>query len=81
MTMMSDIRFEITPNARTGVRFDITTAATAPAVYSGETSITPSDAEQVLATNGLVLTSDITVAAIPSDYGKITYDGSQITVS
>jgi hypothetical protein len=49
--------------------------------YSGPTSVTPSSAAQTLATSGTVLHADVVVAAIPSNYGLITYDGSYITVS
>lgn len=52
-----------------------------PETYTGETSVTPSEEEQVLQTNGLYVPSNITVAPIPSNYGKITYNGSVITVS
>lgn len=49
--------------------------------YHGEYDITPSDEEQVLDTKGKILFDDITVAAIPSNYGKITWDGHSIRVS
>ena len=52
-----------------------------PETYTGETSVTPSEEEQVLLTNGLYVPSNITVAPIPSNYGKITYNGSTILVS
>ena len=52
-----------------------------PETYTGETSVTPSEEEQVLLTNGLYVPSNITVAPIPSNYGKITYNGSTIVVS
>ena len=49
--------------------------------YSGETVITPSAQAQTLETGGHVLLSNITVEAIPSNYGLITWNGSVITVS
>lgn len=50
-------------------------------IYDGPTTITPSQDTQILQTNGFVLTKDITVAAIPSNYGLITWNGSVLTVS
>ena len=52
-----------------------------PETYTGATEVTPSEEEQVLLTNGLYVPSNITVAPIPSNYGRITYNGSVITVS
>ena len=52
-----------------------------PARYQGETNIVPSADVQVLDTNGKVLDENITIQAIPNNYGLITYNGSTITVS
>lgn len=49
--------------------------------YKGQTEITPSDKKQVLATEGKHLSSDIIVNPIPSNYGLITYDGSNLRIS
>ena len=49
--------------------------------YHGATEVTPSAETQVLPTAGKVLSSDITVNPIPSNYGLITWNGSVITVS
>ena len=49
--------------------------------YSGPTEVTPSASTQTLATSGTVLHADVVVAAIPSNYGLIEYNGSYITVS
>ena len=49
--------------------------------YRGSYQVTPSAQEQVLPTDGLVMDGDLTVGAIPSNYGLITWDGSTITVS
>lgn len=49
--------------------------------YTGETTVTPSAETQILHTNGLRMTEDITVNPIPNNYGLITWDGSVITVS
>lgn len=50
-------------------------------VYIGPYEVTPSRAEQVLATNGKTMLGDVTIAAIPQNYGLITYNGFALTVS
>ena len=52
-----------------------------PTPYTGETSITPTESEQVLETSGLMMTNNVTIAPIPNNYGLITWDGTKITVS
>lgn len=49
--------------------------------YSGTYEITPTTTPQVLPTENRVLAHNITVNAIPNNYGLITWDGSTITVS
>ena len=49
--------------------------------YHGATEVTPSEETQVLPTAGEMLSSDITVNPIPSNYGLITWNGSTLTVS
>lgn len=49
--------------------------------YEGEYNVTPTTEDQVLATADKRLLLDITVAAIPNNYGLITYNGAVITVS
>ena len=44
--------------------------------YTGSYEITPSAELQVLATNNLRMTGNITINPIPSDYGHITWHGS-----
>lgn len=50
-------------------------------VYTGETVVTPSTSEQVLATAEKVVTRNIVINPIPSNYGLITWNGSTLTVS
>ena len=50
-------------------------------VYTGNTEITPSTTEQVLATAEKVVTRNIVINPIPSNYGLITWNGSTLTVS
>lgn len=49
--------------------------------YTGDVDITPSDVEQMLATSGLLMRSNITIQPIPSNYGLITWNGRGILVS
>ena len=49
--------------------------------YEGSYYITPTAEEQVIPTNNLRMTDDLTIAAIPNNYGLITWDGSTLTVS
>ena len=50
-------------------------------VYQGEYEVTPSQQEQVLSTQNYLLTANVVVKPIPSNYGLITWNGSTITVS
>lgn len=50
-------------------------------IYEGPYSVIPSLDPQILKTNGYILTKDITVGAIPSNYGLITWNGMTLTVS
>lgn len=50
-------------------------------VYTGETNITPSTSEQVLNTADKVVTRNIVINPIPSNYGRITWNGATLTVS
>ena len=49
--------------------------------YAGPYAITPGDSQQVLSTKNRRTTDDIVVGPIPQNYGRITYNGSVITVS
>ena len=49
--------------------------------YTGGYSVTPSEETQVLQTKNKRMTDNVTVAPIPSNYGRITWDGTVITVS
>lgn len=49
--------------------------------YEGDYTVTPTQATQVLPTEGLVMTQNLTVDPIPQNYGLITWDGSVLTVS
>ena len=50
-------------------------------VYDGQYEFTPTQQTQTVATFDKLLTQNITINPIPSDYGKITWNGSILTVS
>lgn len=49
-------------------------------VYTGNTEITPSTTEQVLATAEKVVTRNIVINPIPENYGRLLYSGNTLTV-
>lgn len=49
--------------------------------WPGPYEVTPGAGAQTLATAGKLMTGDLTVGAIPSNYGLVTWDGSVLTVS
>ena len=49
--------------------------------YRGEYEFTPTEDVQTIPINGLRATRNITINPIPSNYGKITWNGSVLTVS
>lgn len=48
--------------------------------YEGDYEITPSDLEQIIPILGKTATQDIRINPVPSDYGRITWNGSTLTV-
>lgn len=50
-------------------------------VYTGPTTIIPTQEKQTLNTTNNVLLTDIVIEAIPKNYGLITWNGSILTVS
>ena len=49
--------------------------------YHGEYEVTPTEETQTLLTEGKTLSYNVIVNPIPSNYGRITWDGSTLTVS
>ena len=49
--------------------------------YDGPYTVTPAGQAQTFATAGKLMTEDITVNAIPGQYGLVTWNGSTLTVS
>lgn len=64
-------------NADVGAEYTIIPAQS----YEGDYIFTPSDEEQVVPTANLRLANDITINPIPNNYGRISYNGSVLTVS
>ncbi len=52
-----------------------------PDYYTGEYEITPAAEAQVIPIAGLAAERDITVKPIPSNWGRISWDGATLTVS
>ena len=50
-------------------------------IYEGQTEITPSEETQTLQTANRTVLQNIVINPIPSNYGKITWNGSTLTVS
>lgn len=51
-----------------------------PSDYDGPYTVTPSEETQVLSTDAAVLGGDITVEPIPSNYGRLAWNGSTLLV-
>ena len=49
--------------------------------YTGETEVTPTEDTQYLLTQGYFMSANVKVNPIPTNYGKITWDGTKIIVS
>lgn len=76
---------ELAVTTDTAVDLGISTAIevleTPVPVWDGSTEFTATDRTQVIPVNGYRFTEDITIDPIPHNYGKITWNGSVITVS
>ena len=49
--------------------------------YEGPYTFTPTGEDQIIEIEGLIAKENITIEAIPSNYGLITWNGSILTVS
>jgi hypothetical protein len=83
MITVEPIEFEVAYDNDIYVDIDmqVVTQVVNPEEYEGEYAVTPTQVRQVLSTERKVMTGDITIEPIPSNYGLITWDGSSITVS
>lgn len=59
----------------------VITASIGHATYNGEYSVIPSDQTQIIPVEGLLMKQNITVEAVPQNYGRISWNGSALTVS
>lgn len=50
-------------------------------MYHGATNIIPSGEQQILETEGKVISENIIIEPVPSNYGLITWDGTTLIVS
>lgn len=59
---------------------DVQVATERPDVeyYKGDYEVTPKREAQIIPTGGKMLTEDITVKAIPPEYGLVSYDNRKI---
>ena len=48
--------------------------------YTGETTVIPGEETQILNTAGLMVSENITIEPIPSNYGRIAYNGTALLV-
>ena len=48
--------------------------------YEGPYTVTPGLSRQTLDTTGKVMTEDVTIEKIPSNYGRIDWNGSRLLV-
>ena len=78
-----DVSIPLKVGQHEDIALGMETSVTASIVprYEGDYNVTPAREAQVLATAGKMMTEDITVGAIPRNYGLITWDGSALTVS
>ena len=76
-----DISLTASPARVVPMAVDTTITASIMPHYTGPTTITPTGEPQVLETRGMALDEDITIGAIPSNYGLITWNGSVLSVT
>lgn len=78
-----DVNIQLKVGQHEDIAVGVETSVTASIVpkYDGPYSITPSGNAQTLQTAGKLMTEDIKVGKIPSNYGLITWNGGVLTVS
>lgn len=89
-TVEGDIRFKQTLSIQGNISTErtliiqgnvINNGARSSPNYTGTYEVTPSEYEQVLMTEDRRMTADVVVHPIPSNWGRITWNGSYLTVS
>lgn len=76
-----DLRIEDDVGIDLGVSEQIVIEGHDTLPYRGEYEFTPTEDVQTVHINGLRATRNITINPIPSNYGKISWNGSVLTVS
>ena len=61
------------------VPLDATEGITPP-TYRGDYTVTPTESTQILSIRGMMAAADITINPIPSNYGRVSWDGSALTI-
>lgn len=79
LTETADADLEIVEDGEAGVFFDA--GAGDMPYYTGPTEITPTEETQTLRTADRAISKNIIINPIPSNYGRITWDGRTLTVS
>jgi len=74
------LKSKLTPVGNVQGKLSVPTSESVP-VYHGDYSVTPNADVQVLSTRGYQMNQDVVVNPIPSNYGRIEWDGSVLTVS
>lgn len=64
-----------------GMSVDAAIEAVEAPAYAGPYTVTPAQETQTLATARRYMTGNVVVNPIPSNYGKITWNGAYLTVS
>lgn len=80
-TITGNAKFSASFKARETLRASVFISSVQPETYTGVYEITPSKYKQVLNTENLLLTDNIMVNPIPSNYGLIAWNGSILKVS
>lgn len=70
-----------TPQSAENVTFEDFVKVPVADYYQGDYEITPTDRTQLIDCGGLVSLRDFVINPIPSNYGKITWNGAVLTVS
>ena len=68
-------------NVQLPFRLGASSAVVEGDTYEGTYTVTPSAETQVLNTENKVMLHNVTIAPIPSNWGRITWNGSVLTVS
>lgn len=76
----ASFRASFAPQTATNVEFGEYIEVPVADYYAGEYEITPTDQTQLINCGGLVSLRDFKINPIPSNYGRITWDGSVLTV-